>query len=64
MIGFLVLLAMILICFLVLFIAFRNEIKSLKSLTKIDDYGMYTMTYYGDYGFDEFLKQGQKTIPK
>ncbi len=28
------------------------------SLEKIDDYGAYQMTYYGDYGFDEFLEVG------
>lgn len=37
---------------------FRNELRSLASLEKIDGYGMYQMTYYGDYGFDEFLKTG------
>lgn len=34
----------------------ENEKKTLQSLQKIDDYPLYTMTYYGDYGFDEFLK--------
>ncbi|MCM1149810.1 MAG: hypothetical protein NC319_06970 [Butyricicoccus sp.] len=28
------------------------------SLEKIDDNGMYPMTYCGGYGFDEFLKTG------
>ena len=23
-----------------------------------NDYGMYQMTYYGDYGFDDFLETG------
>ena len=41
-------------------ILFRNEIKTLKTLKKIDNYGMYKMIYYGDYGFDYFLKQGVK----
>jgi hypothetical protein len=31
---------------------------SLFSLKKVDDYPMYTMTYFGDYGFDEFLEVG------
>ena len=39
-------------------ILFWNELRSLMSLKKIDDYGMYQMTYYGDYGFDEFLEVG------
>lgn len=37
---------------------FWNELRSLLSLQKLDDYGMYRMTYYGDYGFEEFLKTG------
>ncbi len=37
---------------------FFNELRSLTSLKKVDDYPMYTMTYYGDYGFDEFLEIG------
>ncbi len=41
-----------------LLVLFGNELRSLMSLEKIDDYGMYQMTYYGDYGFDEFLEIG------
>lgn len=37
---------------------FRNEIRSLTTLKRTDEYGMFQMTYYGDYGFDEFLKTG------
>ena len=37
---------------------FWNELRTLFSLEKIDDYGAYQMTYYGDYGFDEFLEGG------
>ncbi len=37
---------------------FRNEVRSLSTLKKLDDYGMFQMTYYGDYGFDEFLQVG------
>ena len=40
------------------FLLFWNELRSLMSLEKMDDYGMYEMTYYGDYGFDEFLEVG------
>lgn len=40
------------------FTLFGNELRSLISLKKVDDYGMYQMTYYGDYGFDEFLEKG------
>ncbi|MCI8539006.1 MAG: linear amide C-N hydrolase [Oscillospiraceae bacterium] len=44
--------------FIAVLILFWNELRSLASLKKVDDYGMYQMTYYGDYGFDEFLKTG------
>ena len=37
---------------------FWNELRTLFSLEKIYDYGAYQMTYYGDYGFDEFLEVG------
>lgn len=37
--------------------AFRLELLSLASLQKKYD-GVYTMRYYGDYGFDEFLQTG------
>jgi hypothetical protein len=40
---------------------FWNELRSLSTLKKIDDYGMYQMTYYGDYGFDKFLETGAKS---
>lgn len=34
----------------------NNEEKSLESLEKVDDHPLYVMTYYGDYGFDDFLE--------
>lgn len=48
---------MIFITFIVLAL-FMNELKTLTSLKQIDNYGMYRMIYCGDYGFDDFLKQG------
>lgn len=42
----------------IILILFCNELRSLASLKKIDDYGMYQMVYYGDYGFDDFLEVG------
>lgn len=47
-----------LVLLIILITLFFNEIRSLSSLKKVDDYPMYQMTYYGDYGFDEFLKVG------
>lgn len=41
-------------------LAFRRELLSLASLQEKYD-GVYTMRYYGDYGFDEFLKTGATT---
>jgi hypothetical protein len=35
-----------------------DEDQTLASLEKVDDFPLYTMTYYGDYGFDEFLERG------
>ena len=35
-----------------------NALRSLLSLKQRDNYPMYTMTYYGDYGFDDFLTKG------
>jgi hypothetical protein len=32
----------------------------LASLRKVDTHHLYTMTYAGDYGFDDFLKMGAK----
>ena len=40
---------------------FWNELRTISSITKIDDYGAYQMTYYGDYGFDEFLEVGAQS---
>ena len=42
-------------------ILFWNELRTLFSITKIDDCGAYQMTYYGDYGFDEFLEVGAES---
>ena len=39
---------------------YENALRTLASIKKVDDYGMFQMTYYGDYGFDEFLKVGAK----
>lgn len=39
-------------------IVFRNEIKTVNSIKKIDNYGFYSMEYKNDYGFSDFLKVG------
>lgn len=35
-----------------------TEQDTLASIQKVDDYPLYTMTYYGDYGFKEYLLTG------
>lgn len=40
---------------------FGNELRTLASLKQEDAHPLYTMTYVGDYGFDDFLKVGAKT---
>ena len=39
---------------------FRHELRTLYSLSQISE-GVYTMTYDGDYGFDDFLKTGARS---
>ena len=41
------LLSLALILLITAVIIFRNELRTLASLKKVDDYGMYQMTYYG-----------------
>lgn len=50
--------AAVIILAVVVAFEFRNEIRTVNSIEKIDDYGFYTMEYAGDYGFDDFLKVG------
>ena len=42
---------------------FRNEIRTANSIKKIDN-NFYTLKYYGDYGFDDFLKVGASNDAK
>jgi hypothetical protein len=51
--GIIVLILVIAIAFL-----YGNELRTLSSLKIADEHPLYTMTYYGDYGFDEFLEVG------
>jgi hypothetical protein len=38
-----------------------NQWRTLASLQKVDDYPFFVMTYYGDYGFKDFLQEGVQT---
>jgi len=51
-------LALLVIMAVAVGVIFRNEIKTVCSIEKVDNYGFYTMEYSGDYGFDDFLKVG------
>lgn len=37
---------------------FHNELATLNTLTHVEDIDLFTMSYQGDYGFDDFLAQG------
>ena len=54
------LISIVLVLILVLLFLFRHELRTLYTL-KEKSPGVYTMTYDGDYGFDEFLKTGAKS---
>ncbi len=45
----------------VLLILYFNELRTLSTLKRVNDHPIYSMTYSGDYGFDDFLKIGAKT---
>lgn len=52
------LLVLVLVLAIAAGVVFRQEIKTVYNMEKIDKQGFYTMEYSGDYGFDEFLKVG------
>ncbi|WP_066496185.1 linear amide C-N hydrolase [Abyssisolibacter fermentans] len=56
--GLIILLSVLLIIIIITIGLFLNELKTLSSLEKVDEYPFYTMTYEGDYGFDDFLNIG------
>lgn len=57
----LVLLIIMIVCTITVTVLLRNELRSLASIRQIDDYGMFQMTYFGDYGFDDFLLVGAES---
>ena len=59
---FSIIILIILMIVLALSVLYFNELKTLFSLKKLNDYSFYTMRYSGDYGFDEFLKVGAKNV--
>lgn len=57
---FVILLILLVFIIVIAGVLFRRELKILSSLQQRVP-GVYTMTYYGDYGFDEFLEIGAKS---
>ena len=55
---FIVMMVSVLLIVGIFFAMFHNEIKTLQSIRKVDDYGLYTREYAGDYVFDDFLETG------
>jgi hypothetical protein len=39
-----------------------DEQRTLASLEKVDDFPLYVMTYYGDYGFADYLEEGLQAL--
>ncbi len=57
--GAVIALVVLVIAAVVVFWAmFRGELKTLGTIAREGDAPLFTMTYCGDYGFDEFLAQG------
>jgi hypothetical protein len=40
----------------------RLDGMTLASLEKINDYPLYSMTYYGDYGFGEYIEMNDRVL--
>ncbi|MGL6105994.1 linear amide C-N hydrolase [Romboutsia sp.] len=53
-----ILLSLIVISTVAIGFTFRKEIKTINSIEKVDEYGLYTMKYYADYGLDKLIEQG------
>lgn len=53
-----VLVALVIVAAVAVFALFGHELATLGSIEKVNDYPLYTMTYDGDYGIDEFIAQG------
>ena len=46
--------------FVIFFLYFYQEIRTIKSLNTYDVKDLYSLNYYADYGFDDFIKVGAK----
>ena len=52
----------LLVLVLGLYAMFHNEVATINSIDKLNDYPLYQMDYKGDYGSTVSLKQGQAMI--
>lgn len=52
------LISILLILGMSLGLMFGNEIQTINSIKKVDEYGMYEMTYTADYGLDKLIASG------
>ena len=48
--------------FVIFLLCFFQEIRTIKCLKTYDVKDLYSLNYYADYGFDEFIKVGKKNI--
>ncbi|MFT3904371.1 MAG: linear amide C-N hydrolase [Niabella sp.] len=57
----LILLAIVIAAGTFLYAMFHKELKALSTLKRVESTALFSMEYHGDYGLDEFLKQGART---
>lgn len=43
---------------------FQRELRTLGTIERVGDTSLFTMTYIGDYGFDDFLETGASSDPE
>ena len=58
--ALLIIIALVLAIAASLAVLFQNQARTLLTLKKVDDYPLYVMRYYGDYGFSDFLQRGMR----
>jgi predicted choloylglycine hydrolase len=54
----LIIAAVLIVAVIAIGLIYRNEVKTIGSIEKEDEYGFYTMEYKSDYCFDDFLDVG------
>jgi len=54
----------VLVALAILFHGQLNRLRTLATLRRIDNFPLYEMRYYGDYGFGNFLRVGMQALPR